>query len=184
LSIKTQGESVMAIIRNLTHIGLRVKNLDASIAFYCDALGFEEVFTMKKRVLYDMLAAGGDPVPDRSDEDSTWLAYLRIHNEQYMELFPVPDEEVAQFTDRQSFFHYSLQCDDIVATVNKIRERGVTVSSLHVDALADRPVPNTFVPVTAPCHSLIAWLKDPDGNLIELMQLVPDSMQRGKDRPE
>ncbi len=174
----------MALIRNLMHLGLRVKDFDASLRFYRDGLGLEEVFTLRKKVLYDMLAAEGNPVPDRSDEGDIWLGYLRIRNEQYLEIFPVPKEEVSQFTDRQSFFHFSLQCDDIVATVDGIRKRGILVSSLHVDALAERPVPECFDPVKAPCRSRIAWIKDPDGNLIELMQLMPDSLQRGKDRPE
>lgn len=172
----------MEIIRNLMHLGLRVHDLDATLAFYRDALGLAEVFQLKKRELYDMLEADGNAVPDRSDEDSVWLVYLRIREKQYLEIFPVPTEEVSQFVDRQSFFHFSLQVEDIVKTVDEIRRRGITVSALHVDALAGRPVPATFVPIRARCNSLIAWVKDPDGNLIELMQLTEESLQQSLDR--
>ena len=171
----------MAIIRNLMHLALRVHDLDATLRFYRDGLGLPEVFSLRKREFYDMLAEEGNAVPDRSDEDDVWLTYLRIRDEQYLEIFPVPREEVSQFVDRQSVFHFSLQVDDIRETVAVLQKHGVVVSPLHVDALACRPVAAPFEPIRARCHSLIAWVKDPDGNLIELMQLMPDSLQRGLD---
>jgi lactoylglutathione lyase len=171
----------MAIIRNLMHLALRVHDLDATLRFYRDGLGLPEVFSLKKREFYDMLSEEGNGVPDRSDEDAVWLTYLRIRDEQYLEIFPVPREEVSQFVDRQSVFHFSLQVDDIRETVAALQRQGVVVSPLHIDALEGRSVPTPFEPIRARCHSLIAWVKDPDGNLIELMQLMPDSLQRGLD---
>ena len=168
------------ISNNCMHIGLRVKDYEATMDFYNKGLGFEEVFTFKKEKLYKMLEEAGNTVPDKSDADDIWLTYLRIKNEQYLELFPVPREEVSQFND-QSFFHFSLQVDDINAAVAELRKRGINVYSLHIDAINDNPASEKFVPIKALCNSYIAWLKDPDGNLIELMELTNESLQKGCD---
>jgi lactoylglutathione lyase len=168
------------ISNNCMHLGLRVKDYQAALDFYQGALGFEKVFTMHKSDFYQIMqaSADGSAIEKKGDDDEVWLTYLRIKDEQYLEIFPVPDEEVDQFVDRQSFFHFSLQVDDIHVAVAKLKERGITVYNLHIDALKNHPAPVPFVPVQALCGSLIAWIKDPDGNLIEVMELTQNSMQR------
>lgn len=168
------------ISNNCMHLGLRVKDYQATMDFYQKALGFEEVFTMYKRDFYQIMRSSpdGSAIEKKDDDDAVWLTYLRIKDEQYLEIFPVPDEEVTQFVDRQSFFHFSLQVDDINIAVAKMKERGIMVYNLHIDALNNHPAPDPFVPVLALCGSLIAWIKDPDGNLIEVMELTGNSRQR------
>jgi catechol 2,3-dioxygenase-like lactoylglutathione lyase family enzyme len=171
------------ISSNCMHLGLRVKDYQAAMDFYQGALGFEEIFTMHKRDFYQIMqaTADGSAIEKKDDDDEVWLTYLRIKDEQYLEIFPVPGEEVAQFVDRQSFFHFSLQVDDINVAVARMKERGITVYNLHIDALNSHPAPDPFVPVLALCGSLIAWIKDPDGNLIEVMELTSNSRQRLRD---
>jgi lactoylglutathione lyase len=170
------------IITGLMHLGLRVKNYRKTIEFYCDTLGFEKMFELTKRDLYLTMDQGAKEVKIRGDEDAIWLAYLRIKDEQYLEIFPVPDEEVLPYNEKQSFFHLSLQVDNIVETVRELRKRGVTVYSLHKDIAEGQPVPKEFVPLRGKCGSLIAWIHDPDGNLIEVMELTDQSLQRKYDR--
>jgi catechol 2,3-dioxygenase-like lactoylglutathione lyase family enzyme len=169
-------------ISGLMHLGLRVKNYRKTLAFYCDALGFEKMFELTKKDLYQTMDQGSGEVKIRGDEDAIWLAYLRIKDEQYLEIFPVPDEEVLPYNEKQSFFHLSLQVDDIVEKVRALQELGVTVYGLHKAIEEGKPVPPEFVPLRGKCGSLIAWIHDPDGNLIELMQLTDQSLQRQYDQ--
>lgn len=168
---------------NFMHLGLRVKDHAATMAFYRDGLGFEEVFTLTMKDFYETMSLSADGqaiVRDKPDE-AVWLTYLRIKDEQYLEIFPVEAGEIVPYDVRSSFFHFSLQVEDIYEAVANLKEHGITVFNLHIDALNDSPAPEPFVAVTGRCNSRLAWIKDPDGNLIEVMQLMPDSMQRLKD---
>ncbi len=66
-----QGRRLIAmdLFKHLGHIALRVADLDASLAFY-DKLGFREM----TRLL--------------NDKGEAWIVYLRINDDQYLELFP------------------------------------------------------------------------------------------------
>lgn len=171
------------ISRNCMHLGLRVKDYEATMAFYRDALGFEEIFTLLMRDFYETMELSADgTVPERTvDDDEVWLTYLRIQDGQYLEIFPDRGIESAPDYNRQSFFHFSLEVDDIDVAVAKLRQRGITVYNLHIDAINGSPSPAAFQAVQGRCGSRLAWIKDPDGNLIEVMQLMPESMQRLRD---
>jgi lactoylglutathione lyase len=171
------------ISNNCMHLGLRVRDHQATMAFYRDALGFEEIFTLTMRDFYETMSNSpdGQAIERKDDEDLVWLTYLRIKDEQYLEIFPVNGEEILPYDPRGGFFHFSLQVDDIDEAVAQLRAKGITVYNLHIDAINDSPAPEKFVAVVGRCNSRLAWIKDPDGNLIEVMQLMPDSMQRLKD---
>lgn len=174
------------ISTNCMHIGLRVKDYRASLRFYNEILGFELMFELTKRDLNETLAKSGAETLSLTPEEekALWLAYLRIKREQYIELFPVSDEEVAQFEGRQSFFHMSFQVDNIVEKVAELKNRGETVYLTSFDMSKGIPAPEPFEPLRGRCGSLIAWIKDPDGNMIELMELTEQSLQRKYDLPE
>ena len=59
-------------ITSLAHVALKVKDLDRSLDFYVNKLGFKEMMRLDK--------------PDGSP--GVWLVYLRITDDQYLELFP------------------------------------------------------------------------------------------------
>ncbi len=48
------------ISRNCMHLGLRVKDYEATMAFYRDALGFEEIFTLLMRDFYETMELSAD----------------------------------------------------------------------------------------------------------------------------
>ena len=171
------------ISNNCMHLGLRVHDYQAAMAFYRDALGFEEVFTLYMRDFYETMnnTAEGQSIERKNDDDAVWLTYLRIKDEQYLEIFPAPADEIIPYDARASFFHFSLQVDDIDAAVAQLRAKGIMVYNLHIDALNNSPAPEKFEAVQGRCGSRLAWIKDPDGNLIEVMQLMPGSLQRKKD---
>jgi lactoylglutathione lyase len=59
-------------VLQIAHVALKVKSLDASLDFYVNKLGFQEMMRL--------------PKPDGSP--GVWLVYLRITDDQYLELFP------------------------------------------------------------------------------------------------
>ena len=95
------------------------------------------------------------------DDDSLMLVYLHVGGDRFLEVFPggpSPDPNLAQ-----SFMHLCLLTDDLHAVCEHIRTEGVAL---------DRE------PVVGVDGNRQAWVKDPDGNAIELMQLSGDSPQR------
>ena len=100
------------------------------------------------------------------DDGSLMLVYLHIAGDRFIEVFPggpPPDPDRVQ-----SFMHVCLLTDDIHAVCEHLRTEGVAL---------DR---ETVVGVDG---NRQAWVKDPDGNAIELMQLSEDSPQRKAARP-
>lgn len=94
-------------------------------------------------------------------DGSLMLIYLHVAGDRFIEVFPngpAPDPQ-----RRTSFMHLCLLTDDLHATVEQLRGVGVTI-----DREPRRGLDGNWQ----------AWIKDPDGNAIELMQLAEDSPQR------
>jgi lactoylglutathione lyase len=89
------------------------------------------------------------------------LIYLHVAGDRFIELFPggpPPDPE------RQGTFkHLCLLTDSLHHTVEQLRQDGVVIEK---------------EPTLGLDHNWQAWIRDPDGNAIELMQLVEESPQR------
>ncbi|MBA2363919.1 MAG: VOC family protein [Chloroflexia bacterium] len=95
------------------------------------------------------------------DDGSLMLIYLHVAGDRFIEVFPngpEPDPE-----RRQSFRHLCLLTGDLDGTVEALRSQGVTIDREPTQGLD---------------HNMQAWIADPDGNAIELMQLSEESPQR------
>ena len=57
-------------ITSIGHVALKVKDLDKSLAFYIEKMGFSEMLRLNH------------------DDGRVWLVYLRITDDQYLEIFP------------------------------------------------------------------------------------------------
>ncbi len=92
-------------------------------------------------------------------DSSLMLVYLHVAGDRFIEVFPggPPPDPV------HSFMHVCLLADDIHAVCGHLRTEGVAL---------DRE------PVVGLDGNWQAWVRDPDGNAIELMQLSEDSPQR------
>ena len=93
-------------------------------------------------------------------DGSLMLVYLHIAGDRFLELFPHGPEPDSN--RMQSFRHVCLLTDDLLGTVERLRAQGVTIErepKLGLD------------------NNLQAWIRDPDGNAIELMQLSEASPQ-------
>ncbi|MCS7201385.1 MAG: VOC family protein [Dictyoglomus sp.] len=88
------------------------------------------------------------------------LVYLKIAEDQYLELFP--KKEIVQ-KENQNFMHICLITDNIFETVEKIKSKG-----WHIDIEPSLGIDGNYQ----------AWIRDPDGNKIEIMQMLPDSLQK------
>ena len=129
-------------ITSLGHVAVRVKDIDRSLDFYVNKLGFEEMFRLDK-------------------DGSLWIVYLRVTDDQYVELFPGGEGERAPGTDAVGYNHICFTVDDLDAVIARLAERGVPLSRPRKVAI-DR--------------NAQAWVEDPDGNRIELMEMSPDCL--------
>ena len=148
------------MITDLGHTALRVRDLDRALAFYA-RLGLREAFRL------------------HDDDGSLLLVYVHVGGDRFLELFPAgasrgdvsrgeardesSEDAPQRDTSEGSFMHLCLLCDDLVPLVERLRADGVAI---------EREV------TTGLDHNLQAWIRDPDGNAIELMQLVEASPQR------
>jgi len=122
------------------HTMVRVKDLDASLDFYCDKLGLKEVRRMeneKGRFTLVFLAAPEDE--KRAREDKAPLVELTYNW----------DSE--DYKGGRNFGHLAYAVDDIYATCQRLQDGGVTIN---------RP----------PRDGHMAFVRSPDGISIELLQ--------------
>jgi lactoylglutathione lyase len=94
-------------------------------------------------------------------DGSLMLIYLHIAGDRFLELFPGGKTNGGE--REQSFMHLCLVSDDLRADVERLRARGIVID---------------HEPSVGLDHNLQAWIRDPDGNAIELMQLEERSPQR------
>lgn len=144
---------------SMGHVAFAVTDLDRSLDFYCNKLGFKKGFAL--------LHENGD----------VWLQYVEFAPHEYLELFP--ETSVKQYDDA-GFKHMAIMVDDIRELMVHLKAQGLALYDGPVKSLeANDPLE---IPITAPCNSYTGWLADPDGNFIEFMQFTPDSLHLHPDR--
>lgn len=122
------------------HTMVRVKDLDASLRFYCEGLGLSEMYRMeneKGRFTLVFLAA-----PDDAELAKDRKAPL-------VELTFNWDPE--DYDGGRNFGHLAYQVDDIYATCQRLMDLGVTIN---------RP----------PRDGHMAFIRSPDNISVELLQ--------------
>ena len=125
------------------HTMLRVRNLDAALKFYCDALGLKEVRRVnneKGRFTLVFLCA-----PD----DEGLLAQSKGRGQPLVELTYNYDEE--NYGEARYFGHLAYEVDDIYATCARLQSMGIVIN---------RP----------PRDGQMAFVRSPDHQSIELLQ--------------
>jgi lactoylglutathione lyase len=95
-------------------------------------------------------------------DGSLFLVYLRITDTQYLELFPNGVGDRAPGRTAVAVNHFCVTTDDIDRTLAELAAAGIPLTSeLKLGADGNRQ----------------AWIDDPDGVRIEIMEMAPDSMQ-------
>ncbi len=96
--------------KKINHIGIAVKNLETSIAFYRDQLG--------------MTFEGTEEVA----EQKVKVAFLKVGESRIELLEPTaPDSPVAKFLEKngEGIHHMAYEVDDIEATLAEMKKQGV-----------------------------------------------------------
>lgn len=104
------------------------------------------------KLIYELADEQGNP----------WLYYLRVKDGSYIELFYGGTKAVKMNHDSAGFMHLCLECDDVYPTVEELRAKGIAID---VEAKQGKD------------KNYQAWIRDPDGNKIELMTIDPESPQ-------
>ena len=133
----------MAQFASLGHVAIRSKDIGRSLEFY-RRLGLPEMF----RLFYD--------------DGSLFLIYLRITDDQYLELFPDASGDRAPGRETVGLNHLCLTVENIEHTLKELEQAGI---------------PLTRELKTGGDNNRQAWIEDPDGVRIEIMEMAKDSMQ-------
>ncbi|MDQ0474749.1 VOC family protein [Labrys wisconsinensis] len=150
----------MKAIDGLGHVAIKVKDVDKSMAFYSGVLKFPEMLRL------------------HHDDGSLFLIYLRITDTQYLEIFPNAATDRAPGGDGNGVHHFCLTVDKLEPLLDAIVANGGTLY-----AWTRTETGRELQPTTTPTISngldgnRQAWLQDPDGNRIELMEMAPDCLQ-------
>jgi lactoylglutathione lyase len=128
----------LAGMDGVNHVGINVGNVDEAKAFFIEKMGFRDAFTV------------------RDDKGQPTLAYVQASANTFIELQPAGANRAPGIS------HVGLQVEDIRATIDALKQRGVTVDEPRVSST----------------KSMIANVTGPDGVRIELSELRPESLQR------
>jgi catechol 2,3-dioxygenase-like lactoylglutathione lyase family enzyme len=136
------------IVESLGHVGLDISDLKPALHFYVDQLGLKEAFRLK------------------GPDGAVWLIYLRVNDSNtFIELFP--GKKKAPAAESSSSNHLGLFVKDLQATLHALKDRGYPLPADAFEKATKVQADNT----------LLYFIRDPDGNKIELSQLRPDSLQ-------
>jgi len=162
------GGKTVKLFKNLFHVTLFANDIRRSLDFY-NKLGFETLFDVRM-----------------SPKDEPWNYYLRIAHEQYLEIqtvagaapSPHPAPSRVRKCPDQSLWHFALQTENIDLTIKKLIENSITVWKDPERTGIVKDMSDVF---HAEDGCLIVWLIDPDGNPIEVMEQVGQTLQRETD---
>lgn len=98
----------------------------------------------------------------RYDDGSLFLVYLRVTDTQYLELFPYGVGENTPGRDVVAINHLCLTVENIEKTIAELALAGVPLTR-EMRRAAD--------------GNRQAWIEDPDGTRIEMMEMAPAAMQ-------
>jgi catechol 2,3-dioxygenase-like lactoylglutathione lyase family enzyme len=133
---------------SLGHVGLEISDLQPALHFYVDQLGLKEAFRLN----------GADGKPN--------LVYLRVANtDTFVEIFPGRKKTSPEETSKIN--HLGLFVKDLQAELHTLKDRGYPMPADAFEKAKKIQADNT----------MLYFIKDPDGNKVELSQLRPDSMQ-------
>jgi lactoylglutathione lyase len=124
------------------HVAFRVRDFDATIAWYGEAFGAKEAFRATR------------------EDGSPQLVYLEFAPGQFVELFPNGKNPIEQPADPIGYGHLCLEVADLEAALKHLARMGV------------EPVTG---PRTGTAGQRLAFVKDLDGNRIELMEIPVES---------
>lgn len=137
------------MIRQLAHLNFVTNDLSKTIDFYVNKLGMKVKFTLDNK--------DGQP----------FGYYFDCGNSTFLEFFDqamaadVWGGNVDELTTGTRYKHFCLEVIGLDEFCNELKSKGVDVSKISMGMDNSRQ----------------AWIADPDGNQIELMEYGPSSLQ-------
>src|SRR6476660_7979878 len=110
IGFSIRKEHAMKGITGFGHAAIKVKDLDASLAFYKDKLGFPEMLRLHNK------------------DGSTWLVYLRITDEVFLEIFPGAENDRAPGWNANGVNHMCLTIDNLDTFCPGIEAKGIKLT--------------------------------------------------------
>jgi catechol 2,3-dioxygenase-like lactoylglutathione lyase family enzyme len=120
----------------ITHVAVRVADLAKAHDFYTRVLGFDQAFVF-------------------DDAGSTTVAFLKINDRQYIELYPGPAGKAPGW-----LMHVCFETPDVETVRRLLLDRGLLPSKISKGRAGN----------------LLCSLRDPDGQTVEFLQYLPGSM--------
>jgi lactoylglutathione lyase len=122
------------------HTMVRVKDLDASLHFYCTLLGLKEIRRSEnEKGRYTLVFLAADE--DITNAEKNGAACLEL----------TYNWDTEDYTGGRNFGHLAYEVDDIYATCQQLMDKGITIN---------RP----------PRDGRMAFVRSPDGISIEILQ--------------
>lgn len=149
-------------LQGFSHLGIAVSDLDRSVRFYCDVLGFTQLYA---------LDFNENEVAATMEQEGSFRSAMLLRDDIRVELLQWVDVPVTGSGERRAMTelgltHLCFRVDDIeelsravVAAGGRVHEQ--TLSVLGVEGAGAMP-------------TKLLYVTDPDGTRIELMSNVPD----------
>ena len=96
----------------------------------------------------------------QNEQGQPWIEYLMVPDGRFIELFHPGAEGIPEIGN--SYLHLCLEVDDCAAAVQELEGKGIEIVTKMKQGRDG---------------NLQAWIKDPDGRRIEIMQLTESSAQ-------
>lgn len=131
------------------HTMVRVKDLEASMKFYCDGLGLKEVRRIespKGRFTLVFLAAPEDFENAHATNEKRGAPHVELTYN-----WPDQNGDVEEYNGGRNFGHLAYECEDIYGLCAHLQNLGVIIN---------RP----------PRDGVMAFVRSPDGISVELLQ--------------
>jgi len=98
------------MIKGLAHTAYVVKDMEKSLHFYCDILGFKKIFELR-----------------RPETNAQWIEYLKVKEGQFIELFYGGEKTNSVDMQTTGYNHLCLEVDDIHEIAEHLKSNGVTL---------------------------------------------------------
>ena len=159
-------------LKGLSHVTFTCKDFPAMRSFYRDTLGLKELFVLPYN--NDVLKGFQESGYHTSDlkAGDIWISYMEVAPKQFVELFHLPYNGN---NERRNigFRRFGLRVDDIAEAARELKDKGVALygESMHSEKIPIDPA------VQGKDGSLSFYIRDPEGNEIEIIQYTKESFQ-------
>jgi lactoylglutathione lyase len=99
------------MITGIGHLAFTVGNMEESIHFYCDILGFKKAFELN------------------NDKGEPWIVYIKVTEGQFIELFYGGQARPETPSGMIGYSHLCLTVDDIDMVADSLKEKGIILDA-------------------------------------------------------